>query len=155
MKSGKLYSPFELEDRCEEENGNIDAGICLAFRKETTKKNTCVEITISLCVFKNKQRTFSAALTPEIHIKRKRRFVSRFYLSQQTFYTSDFQNSFICFISNNMSAFAEEKDNSMSCCSERWFDSINNLAPRGGASLITVPSKSPLFSLHICVMIEF
>jgi len=33
----------------------------------------------------------------------------------------------------------------MVCSSERWFDSINNLAPRGGASLITTPDFILLF----------
>lgn len=44
-----------------------------------------------------------------------------------------------------MSAFSEESSGRMVCSSEKWFDSINNLAPRGGASLITTPDFILLF----------
>lgn len=44
-----------------------------------------------------------------------------------------------------MSAFSEKISGRMVCSSERWFDSINNLAPRGGSSLITTPDFILLF----------
>ena len=53
-----------------------------------------------------------------------------------------------------MSVFAEKNDEiHISCLSERWFDSINNLPPRGGASLITVSISFIIIVIILCIII--